>query len=342
MRIIKRILEYIRKLFTPPTPSVITPPTHTPHFPKKWGWYDGIHPIKDTPITSVGNTTLNYWNGVVDRFNPGFQNLNLEGYLAAITEMLNKVNQDIIIELPYWDASGEYDELNSTLGWWSAIIDYVDSNPNVIGYYLFDEPEIWGEFGNTKPKLPHAQALSAYHLVKSKTKKDVYCVFADVMMFNQKYGGKTPFWDVFMFDFYYFRTREHIDRNCLEVNTWCFKAGSKDELAFIESQLRRWKGEVVDRYGYKRVMFVCQGHGQSVDLPTGRRIDLSSEDANFYLFGMRDMTLVEYDWLIGKVNELFPKLEGIFMWDWIYSNNSLRIKGNTVLLDWFRNIKLDN
>jgi hypothetical protein len=295
------------------------------------GWYDpGV--TSDLQPDSSGNVAAGqvavfYWNGLIDRYNPSggaFNDYSKASYLTALNNYLAIANKKIIVDLPYWDVSGTY-TVNLT-DWWADIINATKNNPKVIGYYLFDEPEVWGYF-NSIPELTHTEAMRCYNIVKGNTTKDTYSVFTDVDLFNSKYGSETPFWDVFMFDAYDFLTQNVLDTRCNANPVWCYTAGSQDELDWVEARLLKWKTDVITPMNIERVVFVMQGHGETRQDPvTG----VSTTDPSF-VFGMRTMTNSEYTFIIDKLKANF-NLEGLLAWSWFFANDASRERANTALL----------
>jgi len=158
------------------------------------GWYD---PEMDTTVK--GNAAIYYWNGVIDRFHPmgSYSNYDKQGYLEALRILLDQTPRPVIVDLPYHakgDMTGSYHKDTVTLDWWPSVIAAVDAHPMVLGYYLFDEPEAWGEFEyDPKPRLSHEDALAAYRLVKQHSEKDAYSVFVDVPLFIKSMEGENLF-----------------------------------------------------------------------------------------------------------------------------------------------------
>jgi hypothetical protein len=296
------------------------------------GWYDpGFS--SDLQPDAVGNiaagdVAIYYWNGLIDRYNPSggaFNDYSKASYLIALNNLLTTSKKRIIVDLPYWDVSGNYQSENILTSWWVDIINATKENPKVIGYYLFDEPEVWGYF-NSIPELTHTTALSAYNLVKANTTKDVYSAFVDIALFS-KYSGLAPFWDVFMFDAYDFLTQAKLDENCPVNPVWCYTAGSQTERDYVEQRLLNWKTEVIIPNNISRVVFIMQGHGEVRQDPvTG----VSSSEPQ-YVFGMRTMTELEYNFIINILKTQF-NLEGLLAWSWFYANNLSRQRANKALL----------
>jgi hypothetical protein len=294
------------------------------------GWYDPGYTTQLQPDTAgniaAGDVAIHYWNGLIDRYNPSgsqFNEYSKESYITALNNLLANSNKRVIVDLPYWDVSGTY--TTNLTSWWADIINATKNNPKVIGYYLFDEPEVWGYFNNI-PELTHAQALSAYNLVKANTTKDAYSVFTDITLFN-KYSGLAPFWDVFMFDAYDFITQEKLDANCIVSPPWCYTAGSNTERDYVEQRLLNWKTQVIIPNNISRIVFVMQGHGEVRQDPvTG-----ASSSEPQYVFGMRTMTELEYNFIINILKTQF-NLEGLLAWSWFYANNLSRQRANKALL----------
>lgn len=295
------------------------------------GWYDPTFTADTSGNTPVGDVMIFYWNGLIDKYNPSggpFNDYSLQSYLLALNNMLITVDKRVIVDLPVWDVSGNYGEQNLLIDWWEQIINNTKNHQNVIGYYLFDEPEVWGYF-NSIPELTHSSALSFYQLAKQYTTKDIYSVFNDITLFNQKYGGQTPFWDVFMFDAYDFLEQSVLDTRCSANPVWCYTAGSQDERNYVEQRLLNWKTQVITPYNYNRVVFVMQGHGNVRQDPvTGAT---TTDPA--YVFGMRTMTADEYNFIVNILKTQF-NLEGVLAWSWFFANDTSRQRANTALLTY--------
>ena len=304
------------------------------------GWYNPGYALDLQADTAgniaAGNRAIFYWNAVIDRYNPSgaqFNSYTEQSYIIALNNLLASTNKKVIIDLPYWNIFGTYNAEDKITSWWEGIINATKNNPKVIGYYLFDEAEVWG-YNNNIPELTHTEALNAYNLAKSFTTKDLYSVFTDVTLFNQKYGldgnnqVRTPFWDVFMFDAYDFLEQSKLESNCSANSAWCFTAGSQQEKNFIEQRLLSWKTNVIIPNNISRVVFVMQGHGETrQNVLTGAVTSVNGVD----VFGMRTITNDEYSFIVNILKTQFT-LEGILAWSWFYGNNISRQRANTALL----------
>jgi hypothetical protein len=201
---------------------------------KLFGWYNG------SP-QSTGNVVLTYWNKVVNDY-PSIgvdhndpRRYSKEHYIESlkryISDQLNSNPQrKFIIDLPiaevWWggtriaeDGFEEVIPIWKTLEWIEYIINELDSNPNIIGWYHTDEPEVWGYRevvnGNpisNAPIVPYTLLKSRYDFIKTISDKPIIAVFCDVPLFYKRYytdikdSGK--FFDIFGFDHYPFLVRE--------------------------------------------------------------------------------------------------------------------------------------
>jgi phage tail protein X len=286
---------------------------------KRYGWYAGAFGL------SAGNTTLVYWNIVIERYFPNWNSgsFTKANYITALQNMLAVADKDVIVHLPYWFVSGTFNPEDKITEWWPDIVTAIDAHPRVAGYYIFDEPEISGSSFSSAPEVTHAEALSLYQGVKALSEKDCYVVFAIIPFFEAKYAGKAPFWDVFMFDVYPFITPAQFAINqALNPAEHQYIIGTQSELDKARERILRWRN-VIARLGYERVVYVGQGSGEFRDggVPNN--------------FGSRDMNESEFSFITEVLRTYFTTIEGYLLWDWGYTNPTTRALGNAALNAWF-------
>jgi hypothetical protein len=219
----------------------------------KYGWYD-------SPILVHGNLILSYWNHVVNQFpsigidQNDVRRYTKEHYVDACREYINShtyihPNRKFIIDLPlaevYSDgeriAEDGYTEVIpiwKTTEWLNYVIQELDSDPRVIGWYHADEPEVWGyrevvngNIVNTSPAITYSFLKERYDSIKQVSKKPVFAVFCDTSLFKARYlehiKSKGKFFDVFGFDYYPFTpTNDKVDER--KIKDFISIAGSID------------------------------------------------------------------------------------------------------------------
>jgi hypothetical protein len=288
------------------------------------GWF-GAFPN----LELSGNVTLTYWNIVIDNFLPDETNvLTKDQYIRAIVNCLDyhyNRGKSVIVDLPVWDANTSPATFLLT-DWWLDIIAAVDDHPATYGYYLFDEPELQGELpGDTRPIFTHQFGLNLYNMVKTVTSKDAYSVFAVTTWFNEKFAGRTPFWDVFMFDLYPWLTQTEVDARFLVNPTYDYTINTQGELDFIRNQISTWLPIVANE---SRYLYLGQGFGGTQTNPyTG-----ASETVTFPAY--REPTANQFEYVTALLEELFPRAEGYLFWDYTYGNANTRSRGNDELNRW--------
>jgi hypothetical protein len=195
-----------------------------------FGWYD-------SPVLAEGNLVLCYWNHIVNEYpsqgvdHNDVRRYTKEHYVQACKDYMDAhvvVNptRRFIIDLPLTEVyhAGEriaedgYTEVIpiwKTPEWISYVVQELDSDPRVVGWYHADEPEVWGyrevvngNVVNTSPKVPYTFLKERYDLLKSLSQKPVIAVFCDTPLFKVRFqndikqSGK--FFDIFGFDYYPF------------------------------------------------------------------------------------------------------------------------------------------
>lgn len=202
---------------------------------KNYGWYD-------SPILAHGNLVLSYWNHVVNEFpsvgtdQNDIRRYSKEHYVQACREYMNSHtfihgNRKFIIDLPLAEVYNEGERIAEdgytevipvwkTSEWLQYVIEELDSDPRIAGWYHADEPEVWGyrevvngNIVNTSPKIPFTYLKERYDLIKKISKKPVIAVFCDPSLFKARYHNdiksKGKFFDVFGFDYYPFTPTNH-------------------------------------------------------------------------------------------------------------------------------------
>lgn len=205
-----------------------------------YGWYD-------SPVLAEGNLILSYWNHVANEYpSQGIDHNDIsrytkEHYVQACKDYMDAHNRveptrRFIIDLPlsevYFNevriAEDGYEEVVpiwKTSEWLSYVVEKLNSDPRIVGWYHADEPEVWGyrevvngNVVNNHPKLPYTFLKERYDLLKSLSEKPVFAVFCDTALFKARYQHdiKTQgkFFDVFGFDYYPFTSNNStVDEN---------------------------------------------------------------------------------------------------------------------------------
>jgi hypothetical protein len=289
---------------------------------RRFGWYGGRE------FQSIGNTATTYWNTIIELWFPNWDNgsFTKTNYITALNSYLNATTKEVIVQLPYWDVTGNFNPENNVTSWWTDIVNAVDDHPRVVGYKIFDEIELWGTpfIPFSIPELSHSTALANYNTVKSASNKDVYGVFHEANLFSQKYGGREPIVDVLMFDEYRFYTQTQLDTMKVSVPMFDYTVGSEQEKVIIRQLIGRWK-PVLEANGYRRYMYVGQGIG------------LHTDPSNTHPYtGYRNMTPDDFALVKQILYEIYPDAEGYMLWDWTYANDTMKVNGNTALIDWYQ------
>lgn len=207
---------------------------------KYYGWYDPNPSDK-------GSIALSYWNHIVNEYasignSPNdLDRYTKEHYVEACIRYMDAhtfINPDrkFIIDLPvaevYYEgtttAEDGYKEnipIWKTEEWIRYVVDKLEYDKRVLGWYHADEPEVWGyrevvngNVTNSNPTIPYSFLKKRYDLIKSLSIKPIFAVFCDVPLFLDRYyqdildNGK--FFDIFGFDYYPFTpSNKHIDVN---------------------------------------------------------------------------------------------------------------------------------
>ena len=197
---------------------------------KYYGWYDSNPSLE-------GTLALGYWNYVVNEYALEGKDQNdlvrytKEHYVRACRNYMDKLtenspNRKFFIDIPlaevYFDGSriaeDGYEEnipIWKTLDWIEYVVNELESDGRVLGWYHADEPEVWGyreivngNVVNTNPKVPYTFLQERYLHIKSISDKPVLTVFCDIPLFLDRYYSHiisyTPFFDIFGFDYYPF------------------------------------------------------------------------------------------------------------------------------------------
>lgn len=195
-----------------------------------YGWYDPNPSDK-------GTIALSYWNHVVNEYanignNPNdLVRYTKEHYVQACKKYMDEhtyffPDRKFIIDIPtaevYYEgtktASDGYKEnipIWKTTEWIEYVINELDKDERVLGWYQADEPEVWGyrevvngNVTNSNPPIEYAFLKDRYDIIKSLSTKPVIVVFCDTKLFLDRYYHKIlkygKFFDVFGFDYYPF------------------------------------------------------------------------------------------------------------------------------------------
>ncbi len=188
-----------------------------PFFPI--GWYGGQRPAALDSLQKSGvNTILSYWNGVIDAYVNGPKRYDISTYHRAVRVFLDSAWHHrirLIINVPRTDASLVRFPLAEILSNVDSLAGdpYVISHPALLGWYVYDEPEI-------EPAHLPAITISQMHSVYARIKKHdrahpVFVALGAPMAkeFNSRYpypsNSASPyrnnlFYDVLMVDHYPF------------------------------------------------------------------------------------------------------------------------------------------
>jgi hypothetical protein len=283
----------------------------------KTGWYDNYEPRKSTTKVLYHNSVVN----VVDDFqNPNNAELyTKENYIAALHSLREAgLLQDSFVQLPvfqvYNDQNGEEIEL---VDWWFVL--YAEFWPFVLGFYIADEPEIWGtEYGPYNRKYPYEKVKSwkdlYYDTLDPSFQVPLLAVFCDVMLLEPK----TDYWfdvcTIFGFDFYPLMTKEEIAKKGLS-----FKPGSKAEMDWIKQKFAAWI-PILRQFSGREIMYVGQGCG------------IRAEDGSDN-WGQRDFSATELNMVYQAYLEVMGQEPDYYvLWSWSRADNLTKIKCDVHLI----------
>lgn len=256
-----------------------------------------------------------YWNDIAVRYgnkNPNdVANFTLEAFLSACSDYLYHCafhGSKSFIQLPINQVWSVTDWEPAT--WLADIVSTFKDHPALAGWYLADEPEVWGysEPGpdgvpiNANPKLTHSFLYDRYRKCKQLAPDvPVLVVFCDLALYDKAYSGKPPFYDIFGFDYYPFTDHKgHALR-------W--------------DRFTEWR----KRSRNHPVMYVAQGCGRSAGW--------TDENGEFKRFGQLDMTAGQFDeQYIRAVDEFGNQLKYYLLWDWHYADENMRVLGKEHLI----------
>jgi hypothetical protein len=279
------------------------------------GWYSEIYP-------SHSEKSILYFNHVVNAFTPNADKNDVriytkENYIQCIKNLpvfeKNGVTERFFVHLPYFQVYTDQSGNDIVIfDWYKDIIDATYDLPQVCGYYIADEPEVWGtEFTSTKTPFDQQMAMDAYSYCKERTNKPVLLVFCDRSLFLKSGMNKTinKICDILAFDFYPFMTQKQIDSKNLG-----FTAGDENERRWIKDEINKFtkfyseletKNQHTPYWG-----FVTQGCGEF----DKNRIEN---------FGQRDFTSEDLNFLYTTVLRSFKeKPEYYFFWDKAYADDN--------------------
>jgi hypothetical protein len=270
------------------------------------GWYS---PDLDA---SSGSIFIEYWNGVVNKYSPrervDVNDASLytaEHYISSLGVYLEKLSNSgrrAFVELPIGQVWNMADW--EPARWTTQIVRAVHEHPACAGFYIGDEPEVWGySSANTFPVLTADFMKERYKAVRAVTDKPVLAVFVDPPLMRNRYGSmlneKDRFFDIFGFDNYPFEKDREL--NWQRVN----------------SKLQDMKS-LWDASGNPPLMYVGQGCG-SVNV---------DEQPNF---GQRNPSSDELDQMLGRVKGIFGDPDYYLLWSWQYADQYMRALGNVHL-----------
>jgi len=270
------------------------------------GWYS-----PDLSASS-GGIFIEYWNGVVNKYSPrGVIDVNdatlytSAHYISSLNVYLDRLaesGQRAFIELPIGQVWNMTDW--EPARWTSQIVAAVHKHKACEGFYIGDEPEVWGySSANTFPVLTADFMKERYKAVKAITSKPVLVVFVDPPLMRNRYGSMLNptdrFFDLFGFDNYPFEK----DR---ELN-W----------SRVNSKLQDMKS-LWDACGKPPLMYVGQGCGS---------VSIEGQPN----FGQRNPNSEELDQMLGRVKGIFGDLDYYLLWSWQYADQYMRALGNVHL-----------
>lgn len=256
-----------------------------------------------------------YWNDIAVRYgnkNPNdAANFTLEAYLSACSDYLDHCSfhgSKSFIQLPInqvWSVT-DWEPAE----WLADIVNEFKDHPALAGWYLADEPEVWGysEPGpdgvpiNANPKLSHSFLYKRYLRCKELAPHvPVLVVFCDLSLYDKAYSGKPAFYDIFGFDYYPFTDHEG------HALQW--------------RRFAEWR----KRSRNHPVMNVAQGCGSSAGW--------TDEHGEFRRFRQLNMTAEQFDEQYTRaVDEFGNQLKYYLLWDWHYADENMRELGREHLL----------
>lgn len=245
-------------------------------------------------------------------------------YIASLKVYLDRLAESgrrTFVELPIgqvWDMTDW-----EPSGWTRQIVTAVHEHPGCAGFYIGDEPEVWGySSANTFPVLTADFMKIRYDAVKAVTDKPVLVVFVDPPLMRNRYGSmlnpNERFFDIFGFDNYPFEKDREL--------SW----------SRVNSKLQDMKS-LWDACGNPPLMYVGQGCGI---------VNLEGQPN----FGQRNPSSEELDEMLGRVKGIFGDPDYYLLWSWQYADSYMRALGNvhietvsdvTVVepeLSWFRKL----
>ena len=272
-----------------------------------FGWYDELKP-------SVGMESIVYWNHAVNELIPGADpndpNLyTLKRYLTALGN-LPKNGGKFWVQLPYFqvypDSKGNETVIFEDYAY--EIINHCAFDDRFVGFYLADEPEVWGsQWSSHKLKFDQAAAMRVYkHIKSTNSEKLALMVFCDTVLMNRLFLPKNMvlMTDVLGFDFYPFNTQENVDKRGLG-----YVIKTQSEYNHIIGQIKDIV-KTLKRYNVtiNRLMYVGQGTGEK---------DWKGRPT----FGQRDATSAELRLVYNAFLMEGIEFKRYFFWSKTYSND---------------------
>jgi hypothetical protein len=281
----------------------------------KIGWYSEQNPM-------AAEKSVLYFNHIVNFLTPNADHNDAriytkENYINCLKNLplyeLSDVHDRFIVQLPYFQVYN--DEKGNDIvifDWYKDIVDATFDLPQIHGYYIADEPEVWGTpYTSIKTPFDKDKAAEAFSYIKSKCNKPVLLVFCDRDLFVE--NGFAPkinqICDVLGFDYYPFMTKNQIKQKNLG-----FEPDSQEERDWIERELKGFARlyDDLDKRGRKPpyFAFVTQGCGEFTD-------------KGVLNFGQRDFTRQNLDFLYTKLVDIFEKQPDYYLfWDKSYADNN--------------------
>ncbi len=275
-----------------------------------FGWYDELKPTK-------GMHSIAYWNHVVNNFTPNADPNDVglytkDNYITCLVKMLDESSGRFWIQLPYFQVYPDQkgNEMVIFEEYAYDIIKKLSFHPNVVGFYLADEPEIWGsEYSSHKVRFDIEAGKRVFkHIKKYNAEKLALMVFCDELLLSKSNISRNLhlLTDIVGFDHYPFETQEQVDN---KGKGYVIK--TEFEYIKIRERIQRICRSI-ENIGWSadRFMYVGQGAGSLTWTGTPT-------------FGQRDPSEKELDMVIKEFcrNGLCPRY--YLFWSKTYSNEKV-------------------
>jgi len=275
-----------------------------------FGWYDELKPTK-------GMHSIAYWNHVVNEITPDANPNDVslytkKNYIKCLVKMLDASSGKFWIQLPYFQV---YHNLNGQEivifeEYAYDIIRHFSHHDKVVGFYIADEPEIWGtEYSDHKHKFDVEAGKRVFkHIKNTNHEKLGLMVFCDEFLLSTSNIARNLhlLTDVVGFDYYPFETQKQVDEK---------GRGYVIKTQFEYTKVRERIGRIcrtLYNFGVTSSRFMYVGQGTGDKTWTGATT-----------FGQRDPSLEELNLVIGEFhkNDLLPRY--YLFWSKSYSNQNV-------------------